>query len=247
MAIGNVPGDAFASAVVDTLTDLVSPGSFGVVSVVRTGLTSYRVTLSSPTDVDACMCVVEIDGASTVVNATPVSPTVWDVDWASVAPGGVTSVTGAAPVVAVTAGTNVVVSFIAGTAPGDVLTWNGAAWLPTAPAPAAASPVTFPINIANNVPAPFYGPAVYLSANATAPSSAFFYLPNAGDVGGFFIANSIGLLWTTWNTPVATGPGYYEAFPGGFVAFPPGWYRFGVANNAGPGGSVELLGVRFVP
>jgi hypothetical protein len=246
MAIGNVPGDAFASAVVDTLTDLVSAGSFGVVSVARTGPTSYRVTLSSPTDADACMCVVEIDGASTVVNATPVSPTVWDVDWASVAAAGITSVTGAAPVVAVTAGTNVVVSFIAGTAPGDVLTWNGAAWVSSAPAPVAASPVTFPINLSHNNATPLYGPAVYLTANATAPSSAFFYLPNAGDVGAIYFLNSIGLLHSTWNTSVATGPGYYEAFPGGFVAFPSGWYRFGVARLAGAG-AVDLLGVRLVP
>jgi hypothetical protein len=140
----------------------------------------------------------------------------------------------------------VVVSFIAGTAPGEVLTWNGAAWLPTAPAPAVASPVTFPINLSQNNATPLYGPAVYLTSNATAPSSAFFYLPIAGDVGGIYFANSIGLLHSFWTTPVASGPGYYEAFPGGFVAFPSGWYRFGVANLAGAG-AVELLGVRLVP
>jgi hypothetical protein len=247
MAIGNVPGDAIASAVVDTLTDLVSAGSFGVVSVARTGPTSYRVTLSSPTDADACMCVVEIDGgAPTVINATPVSSTVWDVDWAPVAAGGLTSVTGLAPVQATTAGTAVVVSFISGTAPGQVLTWSGAAWAPAAPAPAAPAPVTFPVFIATTSATPDYGPAVFLTTNATAPSSAFFYLSTAGDVGAFHLANSIGLLFTTWNTLPATGPGYYEAFPGGFVGLPTGWYRIGASKMAGPG-SIELLGVRIVP
>lgn len=157
----------------------------------------------------------------------------------------VETITDAAPVIVTSAGSTFVVGFIPGTAPGDLLTWNGAAWLPTAPAPAAA-PVTFPINVSHNNPTPLYGPAVYLNSNATAPSSALFYLPNAGDVGAFHIANSLGLLVSTWNTPAAIGPGYYEAFPGGFVGLAPGWYVFGVSKVVGPG-SVDLLGVRFVP
>lgn len=159
----------------------------------------------------------------------------------------VESITDSSPVSVTSAGSAYVIGLISGTSPNDVLTWDGAAWVSSAPAPAPPGPVTFPINLSHGNASPLYGPAVYLTGNATATSSAFFYLPNAGDVGAFFLANSIGLLVTTWNTSAATGPGYYEAFPGGFVGLAPGWYRFGVGKIAGGGGQVDLLGVRFVP
>jgi hypothetical protein len=242
MTIGNVPGDAFASAVVDTLTDLVSAGSFGVVSVARTGPTSYRVTLSSPTDADACMCVVEIDGGTpTVINATPVSPTVWDVDWAPVASGGVTSVTGLAPVVATTAGTAVSVSFIAGTAPGQVLEWNGAAWLPTAPSPGGAWSVNTSIGHVNNNPTPTRAGAVYLDAPRALAATCQAYFRGLPTWQGLCtLVDTTGTVQATFDTgPVNTAEGV--AFISAPTALLAGWYTVRLASPLAT--TVEILGL----
>lgn len=242
MTIGNVPGDAFAAAVVNTLTDVVSAGSFGVVSVVRTGPTSYRVTLSSPTDVDACMCVVEIDGGTpTVINATPVSATVWDVDWAPVAAAGVTSVTALAPVVATTAGTAVVVSFIAGTAPGEVLTWNGAAWLAAAPSPGGAWSVNTCIGHVNNNPTPTRAGAVYLDAPRTLSATCQAYFRGLPTWQGVVtLVDTTGTVQATFDSGLVNTP-EGVAFISGSTALAAGWYTVRLASPLAT--TVEILGL----
>lgn len=241
MTIGNVPGDAFASAVVDTLTDSVSAGSFGVVSVARTGPTSYRVTLSSPTNADACMCVVEIDGGTpTVINATPVSPTVWDVDWAPVV-AGLSSVTGLAPVVATTAGTAVVVSFIAGTAPGQVLEWNGTKWLPATPAGGAWT-LYSSLGRQHNDPTPTDIGGAYIDGPKTlAATCTVLFRSNAANWRGIVrFVNSGGGVVCVFDTGNQVGPSYAVASINAATTLPTGWYSIELSSILlGP---VEALG-----
>lgn len=133
MAIGTTPGDVLACAILDPNAPGVEPGSVGVVSVVPDSPNSVLVTLSAPVDASGVAVLAAMDGDPANVRAVSVeptgSPTVWRVSWASAGGGGggVTAVTASAPL-ASSGGATPDVSLTAGMAPGDVLTWSGAAW-----------------------------------------------------------------------------------------------------------------------
>lgn len=126
---------------------------------------------------------------------------------------------------------------------GAYLTSQGAGSAPIWTQPAA----TFPIDLGHNNATPVYGPAVYLPGGFSASSSALFEVTGAGDVAAFHIANLLGLLVDTWTSSPAVGAGYVTATPAVGLTLAPGWYRFGVSQQAGGGSGVTLLGLNFVP
>jgi hypothetical protein len=148
MAIGREPGDVVACLVFDSTTLAVEPGSYGadVASLVVDSPTSVRVTLTNPGDADRLSILASADGDTASATAVVVEPTgapnEWRVSWAAVGGGGggVTSVGAVSPLTS-SGGTTPVLALSGSGPSGNVLTWNGSAWVSLPPAAAFGSKV----------------------------------------------------------------------------------------------------------
>lgn len=251
VAVGNIPGDLVASAVLDTLTLAVEPGSIGVAvsSVVADGPSALRVTLSGPADIGGTIAIAEVDsngGAPFVAVAEPTgTANEWRISWAPVGGGGggITAIIANAPIGATVAGATAFLQLFPGTAGGQLLTWDAGLgqWVPQLPAPPA---VPWTVNTALGVEltnpaglaADIVG-AVYVDAPRvlSASCAALFYHSTPPYRAQLVMVDGTGAAAATFdtlNTAVAVSSG---AIVGGATPIAAGWYTLRLALVVGAG------------
>lgn len=245
MAIGNVPGDLVASAVLDTLTLGVEPGSIGVSvsSVVADGPSAVRVTLSAPADIAGTIAIAEVDSGAAPFIAT-CEPTgalnEWRISWAPVGGGGVSSVSASSPLFATTIGGAVALTFLAGTAAGQVLTWNGTKWVAVAPAPSVPWVQNVALGGFHNNASPLTIGGLYVDAPRTlAATCEAQFVGVAPYRVALSLVDSTGAVAAQWDTGTAGFAANRVVQPlGAPVALPAGWYTWTLAQFIGAGATV---------
>ena len=253
MAVGNIPGDLVASAVLDTLTLAVEPGSIGVAvsSVVADGPSALRVTLSGPADIGGTIAIAEVDsngGAPFVAVCEPTgAPNEWRVSWSPVGGGGggITSVSASSPLSATTLGGAVALSFVNGTGAGQLLTWNGTKWVAQLPAPPAV-PWTLETSIGgeHNNPSLAVVGGIRIDAPRTlaASCSALFWHPSPPYRAQLVLVDSTGAVAASFDTGNTFTNFATATITGGATPIAAGWYSLQLASLIG-GGTVQACGL----
>ena len=248
MAIGNVPGDLVASLVLDSVSLSTEPGSIGVSvsSVVADGPSAVRVTLSAPADIAGTIAIAEVDSGASPFIATcePTgAPNEWRISWAPVGGGGggISSVSASSPLFATTLGGAVALTFLAGTAAGQVLTWNGAKWVAVAP---AAPSVPWIQNVAlggsHNNASPLTIGGLYVDAPRTLAATCEAQFVGAAPYRvALSLVDSTGAVVAQFDTGTAGFAVNRVVQPlGAPVVLPAGWYTWTLAQFIGAGSTV---------